>query len=56
MDATRRSRSASLRELKKKNSVLCIPGVGNKIAYVAAKIMPERLWYMIEPGIVRNMP
>ena len=48
--------SASLRELKKKNSVLCIPGVGNKIAYVAAKIMPERFWYMIEPGIVRNMP
>jgi hypothetical protein len=30
--------------------------VGNKIAYVAAKIMPERLWYMMEPGIVRNMP
>ena len=47
---------ASLRELNKKNSVLCIPGVGNKIAYVAAKIMPERLWYMIEPGIVNNMP
>jgi short-subunit dehydrogenase len=47
---------ASLRELKKKNSVVCIPGVGNKIAYVAAKIMPERFWYMIEPGIVRNMP
>ncbi|MGA3281405.1 MAG: SDR family NAD(P)-dependent oxidoreductase [Smithella sp.] len=48
--------SASLRELEKKNSVLCIPGVGNKIAYVAAKIIPERLWYMIEPGIVNNMP
>ncbi len=48
--------STSLRGLKKKNSVLCIPGVGNKIAYVAAKIMPERLWYMIEPGIVSNMP
>jgi short-subunit dehydrogenase len=48
--------SVSLRELKKKNGVLCIPGVGNKIAYVAAKIMPERFWYMIEPGIVRNMP
>ena len=48
--------SASLRGLKKKNIVLSIPGVGNKIAYVAAKIMPERLWYMIEPGIVRNMP
>ena len=48
--------SASLRELKKKNSVLCIPGAGNKIAYMAAKIMPERLWYMIEPGIVSNMP
>lgn len=47
---------ASLRELKKKNSVLCIPGVGNKIAYMAAKIMPERFWYMIEPGIVSNMP
>jgi len=48
--------SASLRELKKKNSVLCIPGVGNKIAYAAARIMPERLWYMIEPSIVSNMP
>ncbi len=48
--------SASLRELKKKNSVLCIPGVGNKIAYVAARIMPERFWYMIEPSIVSNMP
>ena len=48
--------NASLRELKKKNSVVCIPGVGNKIAYVEAKIMPERLWYMMEPGIVRNMP
>jgi len=48
--------SASLRELKKKNSVICIPGVGNKIAYAAAKIMPERLWYIMEPGIVRNMP
>jgi short-subunit dehydrogenase len=47
---------ASLRELKKKNSVLCIPGAGNKIAYMAAKIIPERLWYMIEPGIVSNMP
>ena len=47
---------ASLREMKKKNSVLCIPGAGNKIAYMAAKIMPERLWYMIEPGIVSNMP
>jgi uncharacterized protein len=47
---------ASLRELKKKNSVLCIPGVRNKIAYIAAKMMPERLWYMIEPGIVNNMP
>ncbi|MFZ1982660.1 MAG: SDR family NAD(P)-dependent oxidoreductase, partial [Smithella sp.] len=48
--------NTSLRELKKKNSVLCIPGAGNKIAYMAAKIMPERLWYMIEPGIVSNMP
>ena len=48
--------SDSLRELKKKNSVVCIPGMGNKIAYVAARIMPERLWYMMEPGIVRNMP
>ena len=48
--------SASLRELEKKNSVLCIPGLGNKIGYLAAKIMPERLWYMIEPGIVSNMP
>jgi uncharacterized protein len=48
--------STSLRELKKKNSVLCIPGMRNKIAYVAARIMPERLWYMIEPGIVSNMP
>jgi len=48
--------SASLRGLKKKNSVLCIPGAGNKIAYMAAKIMPERLWYMIEPGIVSKMP
>ena len=47
---------ASLRELKKKNSVLCIPGAGNKIAYMAAKMMPERLWYLIEPGIVSNMP
>ena len=48
--------NASLRGLRKKNSVLCIPGVGNKVQYMAAKIMPERLWYMIEPGIVRNMP
>lgn len=48
--------SASFRELKKKNSVLCIPGVRNKIAYMATKIMPERLWYMIEPGIVSHMP
>jgi short-subunit dehydrogenase len=48
--------NTSLRELKKKNNVICIPGVGNKIAYMAAKIMPERLWYMIEPGIVSNMP
>ena len=54
--ATEEVVSASLRELEKKNSVLCIPGLGNKIGYLAAKIMPERLWYMIEPGIVSNMP
>lgn len=46
----------SIRELKKKNKVVCIPGAVNKIAYMAAKIMPERLWYVIEPRIVTNMP
>jgi len=48
--------SVSMRELKKKSKVVCIPGVGNKISYWAAKIMSERIWYMIEPGIVSNMP
>jgi short-subunit dehydrogenase len=48
--------NASLRELKKKNSVICIPGMGNKFAYMVARMLPERLWYMIEPSIVRNMP
>lgn len=48
--------NVSMNDLKKKNSVLCIPGVGNKIVYTATKIMPERLWYMIEPRVMRNMP
>ena len=47
---------ASLHELKRRNCVICVPGAGNKFAYMAARMLPERLWYMIEPSIVRNMP
>ncbi|MBI5843628.1 MAG: SDR family NAD(P)-dependent oxidoreductase [Deltaproteobacteria bacterium] len=46
----------SLRELDKKNKVICIPGTGNKALYVAAKLLPERWWYLIAPKIVNNMP
>ncbi len=46
----------SLRELNKKNKVICIPGAGNKMLYVAAKLLPERLWYLVAPKIVNNMP
>lgn len=46
----------SLRELNKKNKVICIPGTGNKALYVAAKLLSERLWYLIAPKIVNNMP
>lgn len=46
----------SLRELNIKNKVICIPGAGNKLLYVAAKLLPERLWYLMVPKIVNNMP
>lgn len=46
----------SLGELDKKNKVVCIPGAGNKAIYVAAKLLPERLWYLIAPKIVDSMP
>ncbi len=46
----------SLNELNRRNCVICVPGAGNKLAYLVARLLPERLWYMIEPAIVRNMP
>jgi short-subunit dehydrogenase len=46
----------SLRELHNKNKVICIPGAGNKVLYVVAKLLPESLWYLIVPKIVNNMP
>lgn len=46
----------SLGELKKKNKVICIPGVRNKALYMAVKILPERLWYLIAPHIAKAMP
>ncbi len=46
----------SLRDLRRKNKVICIPGIGNKALYVAAKLIPERVWYGVVPGIIRIMP
>jgi hypothetical protein len=46
----------SLVHLNKKNKVICIPGVGNKAVYIMSKMMPERLWYLINPYIVNSMP
>jgi uncharacterized protein len=46
----------SLRDLQKKDKVICVPGAGNKAMYVMAKLLPERLWYRLVPGIVKRMP
>ena len=46
----------SLRELRRKDRVICIPGAGNKVLYVASKLLPERLWYKLVPFIVKRMP
>ena len=47
---------ALLHDLKKQNRVICVLGAMNKVTYTIAKMMPERLWYMIEPSIKRSMP
>lgn len=46
----------SLRDLGNKNKVICVPGAGNKVMYVMAKLVPERLWYRLVPSIVKRMP
>ena len=46
----------SLRELHRKNKVICVPGFGNKALYMFSKVIPERLLYALEPGIVNKMP
>jgi short-subunit dehydrogenase len=46
----------SLRDLRRKNKVICIPGIGNKALYITAKLLPERLWYGLVPRIVKRMP
>jgi short-subunit dehydrogenase len=46
----------SLRDLRNKNRVICVPGAGNKAMYVMAKLVPERLWYRLVPSIVKRMP
>jgi short-subunit dehydrogenase len=46
----------SLRELRRKNNVICVPGYGNKVLYIMAKMIPEHLWYRLVPKIVGRMP
>ncbi len=46
----------SLRELHKGNTVICVPGLGNKILYVLGRTLPERLWCAMARRIARNMP
>lgn len=46
----------SLRDLHKRNKVICVPGVGNKVLYAISKFISERLWYALVPGIVEKMP
>ena len=46
----------SLRDLNKKNKVICVPGIRNKALYMAAKLIPERWWYGLDPYIIRRMP
>lgn len=46
----------SLRDLKKKNKVISIPGAGNKINYTLAKMLPDRVWHALASGISKKMP
>jgi len=46
---------ASLHDLKKQSRVICVPGAMNKVTYTIARMMPERLWYMIEPSVKRSI-
>lgn len=46
----------SLCDLKKKNKVISIPGVGNRMIYTLAKILPDRLWLSLIPRISEKMP
>lgn len=46
----------SLHDLRKKDRVICIPSAGNKVLYVMAKLIPERLWYRLAPSIANRMP
>jgi hypothetical protein len=46
----------SLRDLKKKNKVISIPGAGNKMLYTLIKMLPDRIWLALIPGISKKMP
>jgi hypothetical protein len=46
----------SLRDLRSRNRVICVPGTGNKALYTLAKLVPERLWLRLAPSIANRMP
>jgi hypothetical protein len=46
----------SLRDLKKKNKVISIPGVGNKRTYMMGKMLPDRVWCALAAIISNKMP
>ena len=46
----------SLRDLQKSNKVICVPGAGNKALYMMARVVPERLWSIMDSTIVKRMP
>lgn len=46
----------SIKDLKKKNRVISIPGFGNNMLYELAKILPDRLWLALISSISEKMP
>jgi hypothetical protein len=46
----------SLRDLHKRNKVICVPGAGNKALYMMARVVPERWWSIMDSTIVKRMP
>lgn len=46
----------SLRDLHKSNKVICVPGARNKALYMMLRVLPERLWSILDSSIVQRMP